>query len=400
MLQRIGMLISLFLLSSVLLTGCWNREELSELAIAVGMGIDKDDKGQYVITYQVVNPSEVAASNQSSTGRSTTVAFTGKGKTVFEALRRITKVSPRRIYLAHLRVVLIGEQLARQGIKDSIDFLARNHEVRNDFYLAVAKNSKAADLLKIFTPLEKTSAQKIFNSIATSEKTYAPTMSIFLDELISDLLSKTKSPVLTGIQMTGDKEEGENKKNVEKMESPTLLQISNLAIFKKDKLVGWFNENESKGYNYIKDNVQNTVGTLPCPKGGNFVVEVINNTTEFKAKMKKGKPIIQIHVFTEGNIGEVQCDVDISDVKVISQLEKEASKRIKGLQVVAIKKAQKLKSDVFGFGEAIHRKYPKLWKTLEKRWDDEFPKLETEIIVECKIRRTGTLSKSIVQETK
>ncbi len=44
----------------LLLTGCWNRRELNELAIAVGMGIDKHGD-QFRVSVQVVDPGEAAS---------------------------------------------------------------------------------------------------------------------------------------------------------------------------------------------------------------------------------------------------------------------------------------------------------------------------------------------------
>jgi spore germination protein KC len=80
--RKISILIIIFLLLN-LLSGCWNRRELNELAITVGMAIDESD-GQYLVTAQVVNPGQVAA-KQGGGQKAPVISYQEKGDTVFEA---------------------------------------------------------------------------------------------------------------------------------------------------------------------------------------------------------------------------------------------------------------------------------------------------------------------------
>ena len=55
-------------------------------------------------------------------------------------------------------------------------------------------------------------------------------------------------------------------------------------------------------------------------------------------------------------------------------------------------------SDIFGFGNVIHRKNPSYWKTVEKEWDEEFKELNVEIQVKSEIRRKGNSTQPITKE--
>ncbi|ANE49048.1 hypothetical protein SY83_19410 [Paenibacillus swuensis] len=390
------MVLSVLLLTG-LLTGCWNRRELNELAITVGLGLDVDDEGNYVVSAQVVNPSSIANRSGSGSG-SAVVTYVSKASTVYEAVRKITKQSPRKIYVAHLRILIIGEKLARQGVAPVLDLLARDYEVRNDFYVTVAKDATAQDVLSVFTPLEVIPAEKIFSTLTTAEKAFAPSIGIYLDELLTSIMSKSKSPVLTGIIINGNMEEGKQPGNISSIDPPTRLEIGNLALFKKDRLITWFNEKESKGYNYITNNVENTVGHIPCPDGGLLNLELIHVNTKFKAEMRRKEPLILIKSRVEANIGEVMCKVDISDPKVIDELETSAKKTLIDIMGASIKKAQKYKADIYGFGEAVHRRYPQEWKAMEKDWPERFADIKVEYKIDYAIRRTGTLNRRIIVE--
>ncbi|MEW9672509.1 Ger(x)C family spore germination protein [Ammoniphilus sp. 3BR4] len=337
---------------------------MNDLAIAVGIGIDKSGE-QYRISVQVADPGEVAT-RKGTSGRTPVVMYQETGNTVLEAIRRMNAVAPRKIYFSHLRIAVIGEELAKEGISKTLDFLSRDQELRSDFYLVVAKETSAENVLKILASLEKLPATKMFNSLETSEKAWAPTVSITLDKLISDLVSEVKGPVLTGIKVKGEQKTGERKENVERIDSPAQLQYSGIAIFKKDKLVGWLNEQESKGYSNFTDKLDSTVIEVPCLKGGKLGVEVIRSETKVKGKVANGKPKVDVMIRTEADVAEVACHIDLSKSQTIYDLETEVEKAIKGQCESSVKKAKKLKIDIFGFGEAIHRADPKAWKKIKK----------------------------------
>jgi spore germination protein KC len=296
---------------------------------------------------------------------------------------------------------VIGEELAKEGIGEALDYLSRDHEHRSDFFIVVAKGTSAANVLKILTPLEKIPANKLFSSLETSEKAWAPTASVQLDELISDITSKGKQPVLTGLQVIGDQKVGERKENVEEIETPTQLQYTGLGVFQNDKLIGWLNEEESKAYNYILNNVKSTVGNVACPNGGSLTMEVIRSKSDVKGKVKNGSPQINLNINIEANVGSVQCQIDLMKEKTIVELEKRAEQRVKSIVQQGINTVQEdYQVDIFGFGEEIHRTDPKAWKEIENNWDQEFVDLPVNVKADVKIRRVGTVGQSHLEEVK
>lgn len=86
----------IFISMASLLSGCWNRRELNELGIVLGLGIDKADD-EYLVTLQVVNPGEVA-SKTGSGQRTPIVVFQEKGENLFEAIRRVTTNSRENVF--------------------------------------------------------------------------------------------------------------------------------------------------------------------------------------------------------------------------------------------------------------------------------------------------------------
>lgn len=307
-----------------ILTACWSSRELNELAIAVGVGIDKADDG-YMVTIQLVNPGELDGKTRS--GRSEVLTVRMEGETVFEAFRKLTTFSPRKIYVAHILQVVFGEEMAKEGIAEPLEFLLRDHEVRPNFFIAVAKGKTAFDILRVQTSLESIPAGKLFQTLENSEKNWAVTKTVKLDELMLNIMSMGKEPVLTGIHLHGNPEAGSKFSSVEKTTLDSLLQVGEIGVLKKDKLIGWLNSEESKGYNFITDNVNNSVTTIPY-NDGKIAIETIRTTTKMKGKVKEGKPKIDLFVSIESNIGEVLTKVDLLQEETIINIEKTYKKYI------------------------------------------------------------------------
>ncbi len=217
--------------------------------------------------------------------------------------------------------------------------------------------------------------------------------------MIAYLTSDGKEAVLTGILVTGDQEMGSSKQNVESITPAARIEYDDLAVFKKDKLVGWLTERESRGYSDIINEVQNTVTAVSCPEEGKATIEIIQLNSKIKGKINKGKPEVDVNIKVKGNIGEVECQINLSEQKSIVELEKNTEKKMEETINQTIETAQKqYKSDIFGFGEAIHRSNPKEWKKIKEHWDEEFSELTANVKVDVKLVHTGTVDNSFLEE--
>jgi len=392
-----GRNIFLFLYPLVLitiLTGCWSLHELKDLGIVMGMGMDKIDN-EYVISVQIVNSGNVSSKKGETAAGAPVTLYSAKGKTVAEAARRLTGVTPRKAYFSHVRILLLSEELAKGGIAEILDFLSRNHEFRTDFYIAVAKGAPAHRILSLLSHLEKIPADKIFKTMEVAEKEWSPVVGVQLDELLNSLLSQGRNPVLTGIQITGNEDKGGTKEDIEGVVPLAMLRIGGAAVFKGDKLVGWLNETESRGYAGLTDKVRRTVIESACPEGGKLAVNVIRSNTKIKGRVHNGEPRVEVRIRSEADVSDVECKIDLAKNETITYLQKEVEDAIKENNEASIKKAKKLQSDIFGFGEAIHRADPTYWKKVKNRWNNQFPELQVDIKVDVQIRRLGTIGNSI-----
>lgn len=380
--KLIILLIITFIIS--LLTGCQTSREMNELLIATAIGVEKTQDG-YFLTVQTLNPKEMASESRTTFTPVTTYHI--EGSNLLEAFRRMTTVTPSKIYVSHVRIIVFGEELAKYGLNDLLDFLSRDHEMRGDSLVLVAKNSTPDDILRILTAMENVPSNKVYNALEIATFSWAPLKKVTGDELVAVLMNEGENPVLPGISIEGDKNLGEVSKTLENVNPSAILKIGPLAAFKKDKLVGWLNEDESAGYNYINDTVKGTVEVISCSAGGKIGIEIFRTKSNVNGKVISGKPEINVEIKVEGDVDDVESKIDLSKPESIKELERALEKKILKKAAAAIKKAQtEFDSDIFGFGEAIHRADYKVWKDLKKNWDTEFVSLPVIISVTAELK--------------
>ncbi|MDR6224372.1 Ger(x)C family spore germination protein [Desmospora profundinema] len=379
------------------LTGCWNRRELDDLAIVSGLGIDKVGD-QYLFAAQVVNPGQISPAGDGGDGRAPVVMFRVRANTVFEGFRRMTLEAPRKLYVGHIQMLILGEKVAKEGITNVLDFFVRDHEVRTDYYLVVARGARADRVLDILLPIEKIPAHKMLRSLESSAGAWGgPTVKVQLDQLVNELISKGKNPVLSGIGIRGDYEKGFTSENVQ-TSRPTQVEYMGSTLFKGDRLVGWFDEEESKGYNYALGEIMSTVEYVTTDKGEKITVELIRTNSELQTNVVDGKPQGEVLVRVRCNIGEADGNIDLTDPKTIDSLEEGFEEEIRTMILKALRKAKGLRTDVFGFGDVLHRSNPDYWSKVEKKWGSVFAEMPIRVRVKIDIKQLGTSVQSLKKE--
>ena len=113
--------IIILLIPLLLLTGCYDYRELSDLAIITAVSIDKVDDNLEV-AIQVVNPKK--EQDTTSTNEPDFVTYTSSAKTVQEALRKVVNDSPAKLYVSHMEILIISEEVAKNHLNEILDFFS------------------------------------------------------------------------------------------------------------------------------------------------------------------------------------------------------------------------------------------------------------------------------------
>ncbi|MBQ2947148.1 MAG: Ger(x)C family spore germination protein [Bacilli bacterium] len=358
------------------LTGCWNYNELNDYSIISGVAIDKSED-EYEMSVLISN-SPKSNSSESNSSESQVVVYSGKGNSIFSALKQIGLISPSELYFGSFSVLVISEEVAKEGINNAIDFFVRYPNTRKNFYVVLSKDSKAKDTLKIMTPLSSFPSQQITDNVKTTTELQGIIASTNFNDLLSTILSDGSELSINCIEIIGDIEEGSNKENIESSEPKTYTKLGNLGIFKGDKLVDWANRNESLGINIINGATKEMFLDIEY-QDGYVVIDSTSFSSDVSIELKNKKPLVNIDLSGEARIIEVKGNIDLEDSKVIEEIQKEANKKIKKRVKQAINLSTLNKTDIFGFGQMFYQKYPKYFNKQKDNWNENLGKLEINI---------------------
>lgn len=367
----------------ILLTGCWNYNELNNLAICTGIAIDKNEEN-YEITFLISNEKK----NESDEAKTT--SYSGIGETIKEAIDDIKLKIPFRPYTGHLVVTVISEEVAKEGLENILDYLARDTESRNFFYILLSKNSKAKDILEIISPLQTFPTQTIASDINSTSTDSSLIYKTTYNDFIYTLLEQGIHPVLNSLTILENNEENLKETSDTPKKS---IKIDTLGIFKEDKLIGWANKNQSEGINILSNNTDNIYIKTKCED--KYIMNHVKNIkTKTKIDLKNNK--VKIKINGTSTISEINCKIDLENKETIKKLENDIKEELNKIIFETTKLIQnEYETDVLGYGKIIHKTNPKEWKKIKNNWDETFKNLKIETEININILNQGTLLQTI-----
>jgi spore germination protein KC len=173
------------------------------------------------------------------------------------------------------------------------------------------------------------------------------------------------------------------------------VKLSGGAAFYKDKLVGFLNEKETRGYRWVKGDIESGALSLPSPvDAGRFeTVEVTKAKAKIKPNIKGDTISFTISVNGKGNIVEEESSTPLeNNAKKLEHMKKVGGKMNRLVETeikAAVAKAQnEFHSDIFGFGRALNIEDPKTWNKVKEDWNERFTKVPYTVKVHFSIKST------------
>lgn len=379
--------IILMLVTSVLLisqTGCWNSREINELAFVLSIALDKDDDG-FKVTAQIAKPdvfSKTPSGGSSGTEKEKPFwVVSGKGKTIFEAVRDMSEISSRRIFWPHIKVIIISEALASEDILEIFDFFSRNPELRLRTWIAVTEG-EAGKILEVMPLMEKdpsVNIEKIIDKSNLSGKAYKIMLKNFLEEYLDPYVD----PVASKLSITTVNER------------PS-IELSGAAVFRNSNMVGWLNEVETRGLLWFKKQIGGSIKVVDCPYDKKPVtLEIKSGKADIKSYIKDGVPGFVITATVKGKLTEKSCTTDFNNAETISALEKAFSSAIMTDIESAVAASKKYDSDFLNLTRILQIQHKKEWDKISANWPGLLKEANVEIKVKSDIPEVSLLAKSL-----
>lgn len=372
------------------LSGCWDRNELNEQSIVTGIAIDKGEKYKYKISIESTAATEL--NYRTVQGVAPAFIYTFEGDTMGELTHKFNIATSTRYIFSHTRVLVIGEEIAKEGILSFMDFFDRDREIRDDFNIVIAKGGDAVDLLRVTNDYQKVSSLKIFPQLDNIMKDWGGSPGMKLNDYIRSYASKGQVPVLSAMTIVGSKEKGGNIENIKKTIPDAVGKVDSLAIFKGGKLQGYLTLEETRLLLWVQNKIEQTSITVPFEEEGDnyFGVRVLRSETKVKAREVKGTPQFDIYIDAESVLEGSDEKVELKKVQAFNKFEKAANSYLEKEFSTLFKKMQTdYKADIFGLGEKFRDQDYKHFKKYQDDWTVGFEKAKINMNVNIDIKRSG-----------
>lgn len=377
----------IILLVPLLLTGCYNYQELNELAITTGLSIDyNSETDKFKVIAQVINP--VKEQDAKSSNETSFINYESEGKSLREAIRTIVLDSPKRLYGSQLQILILSENVLDEKLPDIIDFFVREPELRPEFKIIIAQNDKALEGITIQTLLDDLSSSNILSSLETQKERIGITTVVSLNELTNMYLNPYLEIVLPSMTVQGSIEEGISKDNLSTTKDETTIKISTTGVFKDNKFLGYLTEEESKTLNLIRGDIKNTIINMNIEDG--FIVFEPNNI-EAKTEAIPKDNTVKITIKGLAKVKEITGLLDLNNTKEVKKLQDNFNKLTEDMITNTFNSIrEKYNTDVFKFRDLYYKTDYKYFNKNQSNWyEDVFPNLKLEVKSEIELYEKG-----------
>lgn len=391
-----------------LLSGCWDRLELDDRAIVLGVSIDDVDdeealeeeaevthvrgsipapkKGMVRVGVQIalpgripLGPGEGGGGGGGGESNDTIWVLDVVGHSIDDAFMNLQQQVSSRLFFGHLRIIVVSEKIARKGLGNVNDYFRRNPAVRRMAWMMVSKG-RAREMLTASPKLERIPTLYLMSTLDNGIR-----LGKFPKDYIGQYWSNSSKLGQEGFLPYIDIKKEQN------------VEVSGVAFFKGEQMVGVTKALEIAGYLGLR-------GVNPAGYRAFIILDeddlstaVMTNVTHRDAnwnlQIKNGVPHFTIKVELEVDLDEKYTSrsnvISLSEIRRIEQKQEEASVKF---YENFLRKTQNQQSDYLGFGEFVRAKNPKFWKEhihMKEDWQRMYKDVTFDIQVDVRLRRIG-----------
>ena len=322
------------------LCSCYDYNELNDLAIISGVGIDyKNDN--YTVTFEILSTKKEG----DSSGATKTYSVSAKGKTIPEAFRNNGNNMDKVSYFDHVEVVVISEEVAKHHLEEVSEYIIRSAKFRNEVYLTIAKNNTAKEIITTTSKEKPVASNFIVDLLEHSNNTSSAAYYTPFTKTLSAILTPGEDAI-TSVLSLDDKE----------------IILNGMAIFKDFKLVTILDNHEASIMNLLNNFNANTIMfTKKCASKSATVLSI------YEANIK----IIPHDTYTEitgtlnGRINEDSCHYDFRQINTYKTLEQEFADIIASDMTNVLNTLKSSESNALNIGKIYYNQtrkpYYNLW---------------------------------------
>jgi len=414
-------------LMAAILSGCGNASEPDSEIYPIILGYDRGENENYAITVKFMEPDmDKGGSGQSESGSMPPGMMAVEAPSLAEGMNLMGALMPKEISFLHVKMMVISEELAREGIEPFIGQTLRFNSIRPTMAVVVSAGSaheliaaQASTLtdsvqmdMELLLEPRRTQTAFIMRNLAQVlydyKSSYGDTMAVYgnVNRAWSNSRQSEGDTSSSEAGQPGSEEKNGNEETPEIFEhedradfdegflageSPVMggngMELAGMAVFRGDRMVGTLNTAETQSLALIKGAFSRTPVVIPDiykPDKYRVSLEVTQSRpTRYRTYLDEfGTTHISIEVLLNARVDfaqnpEPDYDNDPATRKYLEEhaeriLEQRARRLIDRLQ-------NELNSDVLQLGRRAARNFRTIQEWEAYNWREEFQNAQIDI---------------------
>lgn len=359
------------------LTGCYDSTGIEDFYYIVAIGIDKTDNNLISLSVQTAKPS---TSSDSSTAQSNEYKiYTVDCESIEAGINILNNYLNKKINLSHCSAIVFSEEIAREGVKNHINVLGNDTEIRPNCNLIISSKSAYDVLDKVSNSGEGFSSrlyEYILNSVDYTGYTIDSTFSNFFSRINSDQTQATAIYTLV---------------------NDDTIQNSGAAIFKEDIMVGTISPSQTIAHLIITNELDSCMINIQNPFNETDTIDLNLkkiSTPTIDVSIINNTPFINVDISLEGSINSSGEEFNYTIAENIKTVEQSANEHIESLLKEYLYSISKeYNSDIAGFGGILSAKYLTVDEFAKVHWNEIFKDSFFEIHVNTRITSSHLFNK-------
>lgn len=372
-------LLIVMIISLILSSGCWDMIELEDrilpYSVAIDLKLEKDkeqaEDKDFFISFSYPN---INALGKNATQEDMAYVINANANSIFEARDEVSSRVHKSIYLKHLNVVVMSEEVFSNErlLRQILDGLKRDFIINKMVNLLITKESAHDIMMKKLGSKKQESVEGLLISLLHNEQMSTSFTPIVLKDFIQYMDHKRAAIIPLAIP------------------EPE-ISLAGGGIFKDYQFLGYIDKDDNRNITLLNNQAKNK--DIDFDFKGATISLSLDEIKSKKKLVRDGEFLkIRYQVEMDGEIHQYIIDEDrrINTQEDMEEIEKALAKIVKDEFTSTIEKLQKdFNADALGILEYLYKFYPKIYKKVEADWDSIFPYLDIEVVVQVNIRRRG-----------
>ena len=361
------------------LTGCGrsslytNYRDLEQIQVIQALGVDRS--GPESLRLSVASGADVG-------GRAPTI-LSIREASISAAMEQLQEYAPREtLYFAHTQFLLLGEDTAKSGIAEFLDYIQRNPQMRTDVELFVVRGSTAETMITrsgdgthdaadelhaLLRDLERQNGSQVFSATDVSRR---------LAESGAALIHAIVPAESEGVNFSGG--------------GGLFMLSAGYGVLRGDQLIGYILGDAAKGVELLDHKLTGGPVSVRAGENGLVTLKLTGGETSIKPLWNADGSLraLQVEAKLQAAVAELENPELSAAENFTGTVAELLSARAAGWLDRVLRFSAAQNADFLGLGQQLRRMYPQRFAAMPRPWQDTLPELDFEISVKTTIEHS------------